>query len=259
MASLIFYDKAVALDRKQHQQLKLRHVANHYAFAAKTNSVLLAHTEFAEAARDYPIVFVKQGDGPFAAAALLGLRGDVNLMVGARGDWEAGTYVPAFVRRYPFVLATGEDAQTLTVCVDEGCAGLNRTRGEKLFQADGSETPYLQGIVEFLRLFHTEMQQTGALLAKLDALGLLSPKVISVEHDGQASHLDGLWMVDEQKLLTLEDAATLELVRSGAMGLIYAHFLSLKNVVRLAQRQGARQRVAAKTATPRSGDSAVVH
>jgi hypothetical protein len=163
-------------------------------------------------------------------------------MVGADGVWELGAYIPAFIRRYPFVLAGAEQAETLTVCLDEAYAGLGEKEGESLFNPDGTETTYLRNVIEFLRLFHAEMQRTNAFASKLAELGLLSSKVITVEFEGQKRNLEGLWLVDEQKLRALDDAQTLELVRSGYMGLIYAHFLSLSNVVRLARREDDRRK-----------------
>jgi hypothetical protein len=248
MASLIFYEKAVALDRNRHQNLKIQTKADHFSFSRITNSVFLAGSEFSEASHDYPIVFVGPENGPFTAVALVGLSGDDNLMVDAQGAWEAGTYIPAFIRRYPFVLAGAEQAETLTVCLDEAYAGLGQEEGEPFFNPDGTETTYLKNVIEFLRLFHAEMNRTNAFAGKLAQLGLLSSKVITVEFEGQKRNLEGLWLVDEQKLLALDDAQTLELVRSGYMGLIYAHFLSLSNFVRLARREDQRRKAQAALA-----------
>lgn len=245
MASLIFYERAVALDRNRHQNLKIRTKPDHFSFSRKTNSVFLAGSEFAEAAHDYPIVFVGTENGPFAAVALVGLSGDDNLMVGADGAWETGSYIPAFIRRYPFVLAGADQAETMTVCLDEAYAGLGLTEGESFFNQDGTETAYLKNVIEFLRLFHAEMHRTNAFASKLAQLGLLSSKVITVEFEGRKRNLEGLWLVDEQKLRALNDEQTLELVRSGYMGLIYAHFFSLSNVVRLARREDRRQKAEA--------------
>src|SRR4051812_28210580 len=133
---MLFYERAIALNRERHQKLRIEPAQNHFAFAAKTNAMLLASTELAEAARDYPIVFVGQEGGPFSLAALVGLRNNENLLVDKSGMWETGTYVPAFARRYPFVLAEGDDQSVLTVCVDETYTGLNEDRGEPLFDED---------------------------------------------------------------------------------------------------------------------------
>ncbi len=239
---MIFYEQAVALNRERHQKLKIQIKPEHFSFAAQTNSVLLAGSEFSEASRDYPIVFVGQEGGPFTVAVLVGLTGNENLMVSANGTWENGAYIPAFIRRYPFVLAGADDAESLTVCIDEAYSGLTNLAGEPLFSPEGGETEYLKNVVEFLRVFHAEMKRTSEFASRVAALGLLAPKVVSIEFEGVKKTLDGLWVIDEEKLNALDDAQTLELVRSGYMGLIYAHFFSLKNVARLAGRLDGRRK-----------------
>jgi len=215
MTTMLFYEKTVALNREAHQNLSIKIQPDHFAFAKKTNSVLLTAGEFPLAALDYPLVFVGQPGGPFTAVALLGLAADENLMVSAEGKWEPDTYIPAFVRRYPFVLAVDEANGNLTVCLDEAYAGWNQTEGQRLFEADGKDSDYLKNMVDFLRRFHAEMNQTNAFASRLAELGLLSSKVITLEHEGSKSTLDGLWVVDEQKLMALNDVQTLELARAG--------------------------------------------
>ena len=245
---MLFYERAIALNRERHQKLKLEPTPNHFAFSAKTNAMLLASTELAEAARDYPIVFVGQAGGPFTLAALVGLRNNENLLVDAAGKWEPGTYVPAFARRYPFVLAEGDDKSILTVCVDETYGGLNEERGEALFDAEGKETAYLTRVLDFLRAFHADMTRTRDFAQRLHELGLLSSKVVTIEQQraGQPERqvLEGLWIVDEEKLRAIDDARIVELFRNGYMGWVYAHLLSLGNVRRLAARLDRASRLA---------------
>ena len=245
---MLFYERAVALNRERHQKLRMNALPDHYAFAAKTNAVLLASTELAEAARDCPIVFVGPEGGPFALAALVGLRNDENLLVDDAGRWDPQTYVPAFARRYPFVLAEGEDKSVLTVCVDEAYSGLNEERGEALFEADGTESAYLKRVLDFLRAFHADMQRTRDFAARLNELGLLSSKVITIEQQraGKTERqlLEGVWVVDEEKLRGIDDQRVVEVFRNGYMGWIYAHLLSLGNVRRLAARLDRASRLA---------------
>ena len=245
---MLFYERAIALNRERHQNTRIEPLPNHFGFAAKTNAMLLASTELAEACRDYPIVFVGQEGGPFSLAALVGLRNNENLMIDAAGLWEQGSYVPAFARRYPFVLAEGEDKSQLTVCVDEAYAGLNEERGERLFEEGGKESPYLARVLDFLRAFHADMQRTRDFAARLNELGLLVSKVITIEQqrDGKPERqlLEGLWVVDEEKLRGIDDARIVEIFRNGYMGWVYAHLLSLGNVRRLSARLDKTSRVA---------------
>jgi hypothetical protein len=259
---MLFYERAVALNRERHQKLRIEPMPNHFAFAAKTNAMLLASTELAEASRDYPIVFVGAEGGPFSLAALVGLRNNENLMVDEAGLWDTGSYVPAFARRYPFVLAEGDDKSVLTVCVDEAYGGLNDARGDGLFDEGGKESPYLARVLDFLRAFHADMQRTRDFAARLNELGLLVSKVITIEQQrgGKTERqlLEGLWVVDEEKLRGIDDARIVEIFRNGYMGWIYAHLLSLGNVRRLAKRLDQASRVAEEgalqTTLPEGGD-----
>jgi hypothetical protein len=234
---LLIYERPIALSRERHQKLKLSVVANHFSFAAKTNAVPIASTEFAEAARDYPIVFVGTEGGPFSVAALVGLRDKENLMVDAQGKWAEGTYVPAFARSYPFVLAQiPDDKERLTVCVDEVYAGLSNTAGEALFDDKGLETPYMKKVLDFLQLFHVEAQRTMQFASRLKELGLLVPKTIDLDRNGVKRSIRGVWMVDEAKLRGIDDARILELFKLGYLHWIDAHLLSLGNLQRLTVR-----------------------
>jgi hypothetical protein len=234
---MIFYDKPVALNRERHRDLKLAPATGDFSFARHTNSLLIAATEVPDAALSYPVVFVGNPGGAFALAAMVGLRDQDNLFVTEGGAWDADSYVPAFARRYPFVLAEGDGADAeLTVCVDESFAGLGNEHGEPLFDADGKETPMLAGAVDFLRLFHAEMGRTHAFAQRLVELDLLVPKTIEVQQGGKKQVVDGIHIVDVEKLRALDDAALLALVRSGDMAIVDAHLLSLKQIGRLAAR-----------------------
>jgi hypothetical protein len=237
LTKLMFYERPVALNRERHQKLRLAIAPDHFRFAANTNAVPIMSTEFAEAARDYPIVFVGEEGGAFNVAALVGVRDRENLMVDEAGQWAKGAYVPAFARRYPFVLAKTGEGDKLTVCVDEVYPGLGLEKGEALFEADGKETPYLQRVLEFLQAFHGEAQRTADFAKRLKELGLLVPKVINVDRKGQPRQsLRGLWIVDPAKLRAIDDARVVELFRNSHLPWIEAHLLSLGNLTRLVAR-----------------------
>ncbi|QSA95792.1 SapC family protein [Methylococcus sp. EFPC2] len=236
MAQLMFYERPIALNRERHKDLRLKVVENHYAFARNTNALPITSTEFAEASRDYPIVFVGGADGSFNVAALVGLRDNENLLVDENGHWESGTYIPAFARRYPFVLATTDHDEQLTVCVDEVYPGLSHEEGQALFDEHGAESDYLKQLLQFLQLFHAEAQRTSVFANRLKELGLLEPKVIHVERNGKKQTIQGLWTVDAQRLRGIDDARVTELFRSGYLSWIEAHLISLGSLPRLVAR-----------------------
>ena len=168
--------------------------------------------------------------------AVLGLRADENLFVSpSPGKWEA-RYVPAFVRRYPFVLADLQQGKQ-GVCLDMAFSGLNDAGGEALFAPDGRETPFLQNAIQFLNQFQAETVRTAAFCQRLAQAGVLVEMNARTDlADGSTVLLNGLQVVDEQKLLKLPDATLLEFFRAGEMSWIYAHLVSLGNLNALAEK-----------------------
>jgi SapC len=239
MPTLLFYQKPVVLNRETHKALKIRSVPS-YAYAAGINSVPLTSNEFASAARQLPILFVPDTNGNPNPVALLGLHRDENLFVDADGRW-ADAYIPAFIRRYPFVLIQGAKPEELTVGIDAAYPGFNTEVGEPMFGEDGTEGPGLKRAIEFLNAYRIEAQRTQDLAAQLKRLDLLIPQTITVSRkDGTKSTLDGFTVVDEQRLAKLDDKEAVTLLRSGHLAWIYMHLLSLHNIADLSSRLDSR-------------------
>lgn len=240
MSAVMFYSKPVLLNRESHKHKKIS-PSSSFSFAAKANSLYMAGVEFVEACKEYPIVFTQVGSEKIVPVAILGLRDGENLFVGQDGKWAAG-YVPAFVRRYPFVLAELE-AKQMGVCIDEGYAGLNETEGEALFDSKGNNTPFLQNALDFLNRYQVEYVRTERFCMRLKDLGLLIQMNAKAElFDGTSLMVNGLMVVDERKLLQLTDAQALELYRSGELSWIYAHLVSLSNLNKLVDKLAAAKR-----------------
>jgi SapC len=259
MANKEFYKNPVLLNRDTHRNKRIQSAPD-YGFAAQANSLYLAAVEFADAAKEYPIVFTTQAGGRTVPMALLGLREDENLLLNAQGQWQ-GDYVPALIRRYPFVLAELGDGK-MGVCIDEGFSGLNETQGERLFDETGQDTPLLKQAVEFLNSYHREYLRTEAFCTALQEAGLLTPMDARAElTDGSKFLVNGLMVVDEKKLLAMPDDRALSMLRSGMLGWVYLHLASLTNLnkllTKLAQRKaGATKPAQRETARP---DTAVLN
>jgi hypothetical protein len=246
MAAVMFYEKPVLLNREAHRAKKIA-ASTSFAFAGKANSLYMAGVEFIEACKEYPIVFTQVGGDKIVPVAMLGLRENENLYVSADGKWAAG-YIPAFVRRYPFVLAE-MDGQQMGVCVDEGYAGLNEKSGEALFDDKGANTPFLQNALDFLNRYQVEYMRTDRFCQRLKDLGLLMEMNAKADlFDGTSFMVNGLMVVDERKLLQLGDAQALEIFRSGELSWIYAHLVSLSNLNRLVDKLADAKRASAAPA-----------
>ena len=210
------------------------------AFAAEAQSVMLTGSEYAEACKEYPIIFIKTPDAGVMSVALLGFRQSENLFVDASGNWSS-RYIPAYVRRYPFIISEiGPDQ--LVVCVDADCTGLNVAgEGERLFDEQGEATPYVNGMIQFMQDYQADFLRTKAFLDNLLQLDLLTESNAKIILKSGEEHLiNGIWLIDESKLAALPDDKLLMLARSGELGRIYAHLMSLSNLNQFSVRETQR-------------------
>jgi hypothetical protein len=237
MVQLAFYERIEALNSEQHQQLRYQRSDPPHAFARDTGTVPLAGVEIPDACRDYPIVFAgpKESLGP---VAILG-SGQRNVFVARYGHWETGLYVPAFVRRYPFVLAQQEGGEDLTVCIDAAYPGLSTEAGEPLFDADGEKTPFLQRTVQFLAEYNAEVERTKAFTARLQELGLLTRRDMQITGAGGTARLRGLAVPDEEAVDALTADQRSQLDADGHLMWLHALLISQRNYEKIAVRMEA--------------------
>jgi len=230
----LIYENATPVSKARHAKWSVKTGAD-YSFARRLNAVPLTVVEFAAASREFPIVFVKSGD-TYTASALLGLRDNENLFVGEDGQW-LGKYVPAFIRRYPFVLAQGPKEGRFTLCIDETSelAG-EAVDGEQLFDDEGVETTYFKDILGFNTQWERASQVTAALCKRLMEHDLLDDVVIRYPlPNGQKASIQGFATVDKEKLQALGKGPAQDLLAKGDLESVYAHLLSLRSVEGLSE------------------------
>lgn len=234
---LLFYRDAVPVSKEQHADFCIDTTQN-YSFASGVNSVPLTATEFPFAARDYVIVFA--GAETPMPAAIVGVQQNRNLFVAEGGQWQ-GRYIPAFVRRYPFVFSSDEQNSTFTLCVDKEFQGLNQEgRGERLFDEQGENSPYLERMLNFLQEYQVQFQRTQAFCEKLKQLELLESMQAQISlPTGSQQSLTGFQVVSRDRLKALEGKHLEELAKTDALELTYLHLQSLNNFAAMAERAGA--------------------
>ena len=235
------YRGMTPLDRAAHKGLRMRTDYALVSQAAGLNSVFLNAIEFADACREFPIVFVRAGQGqdgkpaPLMPLAVMGLVQGENLFV-EEGRW-LGEYSPAYLRRYPFAMARLDDGDQLAVCIDEQWEGFDAS-GEPLFTDAGEPTELLQNVVRFLESYESEVERTRRACDLLDAAGVLEPMRFEAQvGEGPKVEVEGFLAVNEEKLQKLPDAQVLELHRAGLLQLLEMHRLSLQNMARHAQKR----------------------
>jgi len=225
---LLIYERATPVSRRQHGDVSVRSTSS-YNFAGSVNSVPLMEAEFTSAAVEYSIVFAGT-EGDLVPAVLLGVRDGENVFVDSEGQW-LGKYIPAFVRRYPFVFSSADNGQNFTLYLDEEYAGLNQDgHGERLFDAGGEQTQYLKNVLTFLQAYQVQFRRTQAMCKKIQDLGLLDPMQAQVTlKTGQRMTLAGFWAVNRERLAALSAESLGDLAKSGDLERIYEHLWSMRN------------------------------
>ncbi|MDD2318051.1 MAG: SapC family protein [Desulfobacterales bacterium] len=224
------YQKPIYLNSVNHKFVKVAPVRN-YKFARESNSALIVGNDFQEAAKCFPVVFTKDPEGAIVPVAILGLKNNENLFVDENGSWRAGTYVPAYFRRYPFILAKSADQDgRFSVCVDSGYEGFGSEEGMQLFDGEGNQTEEFKKTVELLRVYQAQFDNTKNLIKILEEYQLFKEVAANITLPaGEKIGLGGLLMVNEEAMLKMEDEKALRLFRSGYLTLVYAHLSSLTN------------------------------
>jgi len=225
---LLIYTRAQAVSSQRHREWSVKSGGT-YEFAREVNSIPLTAVEFMSAAGEYPIVFAGS-DEQLMPLAVMGMRDKENLFIDADGKLDA-TYVPAFLRRYPFVFSSQDDGNNFTLCIDETFSGCNQENvGERLFDSEGEQTQYLKGVLAFLKEYQVHFARTQAFSKKLKELGLLEPMGAQfTQPSGEKLTLTGFYAVNRQKLKELPTEELEQLVKNDGMELIYLHLHSLRN------------------------------
>ena len=227
--NVLFYGKPEPLSVDAHGTLGVDPVEKPYGFVAQTNLVPLTVTEFAAATLSYPVIFIGDTRMPVAVMAL---RGGENLFVNDAGEFRPEAYIPAYVRRYPFVFANDDAQKRLILCVDRDAPFIRDGGATPLF-IDGKPSPYVEQAMEFCNNFELERQRTDAfvkLLTDLDLLDTREAVFTPRNTDGTPAapqKIAEYYAVSEDKLKALPAEKLAELRDNGALGQIYAHLVSL--------------------------------
>lgn len=244
----------VALDRIKHRQMRLDTSARDLGELRRMNAFFVAGAEFADACRDYPVVWVRagkddQGRDQVAPVVVFGIAAGENLCI--EGDSWRVRYVPAMLRLYPFAMARVSPTE-MVVCIDESWFGLSEGgAGQALFDADGSPSEFTRNLQRQLEQFEAEVERTRQAGDLLLRHGLLRDMRFDASMpDGSKVGVDGFLCVDEAKLAALPDADLLALSRNGLIALIHAHQISLGNMTRLAEWHHQRHPAQPAAATP---------
>ncbi|PXA95837.1 multidrug transporter [Nostoc sp. 3335mG] len=245
----LFYNDLQPLSSQVHADWRVR-PTDRAKFLANHHAIPLTVEEFPQAQRFMPIIF---SSGPDAVPlALFGLNEGVNVFFDEEGQLtqvirdEQGTviesnfYVPAYIRRYPYLLARLQpNSEELSLCFDPTADTIGAfEEGDKLFDGD-QPSELTKAILEFNRQFEEAGQRTAQFVKELQDLDLLMEGEVSIQADGSSQPFvyRGFSMVNEEKLNQLRGDQLRKIVQSGMLPLIYAHLFSLSQIREIFARQ----------------------
>jgi hypothetical protein len=237
----LFYKDLMPLNLRDHEKWFSRR-SETADWLIGQHAVPLTAEEFTLAQRYYPIVF-SSGDNP-VPLALFGLNEGVNIFVDEKGKFSTDEfYIPAYARRYPFMLAkidSGTD--TMTLCFDptSGLLG-DFKKGDKLFEDGGTPSEYTQSMLKFCEDFENAGMRPPAFRDELKKADLLMEGEVAITQEGleQPFIYRGFQMINREKLAEMRGDQLRTWNQNGMLSLIYAHLFSLDLMRMLFSRQTA--------------------
>lgn len=219
----LFYKNPMPLDAKVHAKLALKKDFG-LGFTRGINAVPVNLIEMPQICHFYPIAF--SPDGNATPVAILGLRDSENLFLQDNGNWE-DAYIPAYIRRYPFIFSEMPGGDQLTLCIDNDPNVLSENGDQKFFDKDGKPTDLAKNALEFCKSYHAAAQQTMEFSRALAESGLLVEREAQISIVGNKRiNFSGFKIIDEQKLAGMDDKKFLEWRKKGWLPFLYAHLFS---------------------------------
>ncbi len=220
----LFYKNPVPLDAKAHAKLGLKKNFG-FGFTKGVNAVPLNLIEMPQICHFYPIAF--SPDNNATPVAILGLRDNENLFLKKDGSWEQGAYIPAYIRRYPFIFSELPGGDQLTLCVDVNDDTTEENTDQGFFNAEGKPSDLSNNALEFCKSYHAAAQQTLEFSKALAESGILVEREAQINVAGNRRiNFSGFKIIDEQKFAALDDKTFLDWRAKGYLPFIYAHLFS---------------------------------
>ena len=227
----LFYKSPEAVSPERHGDKGLA-LSGDLGFAANAIVIPIMAAEMPSAMRSYPIVF---SGTDFMPMVITGIKDSENLFVGSDGKWAEPHYVPAYVRRYPFILAGGENDERLALCIENDPArlvkiGAKPKENVKPLFEDSGQGEVIKSALSFCEQYQGMFVKTRQIMKVIVDSGLLVERTSKITlGDGQTFNITGFHLVDEAKLLALSDEEFLKLRKADALATIYCQLASMNS------------------------------
>jgi len=225
------FKSIVPITLENHKNKKVK-PNNGFEFAKEINLAAIMVHEFSRASSIYPIVFLEDKEkDEFKPVVLLGLEENENLFIND-DKWDA-SYIPAIIRKYPFVLANIGDNDNYTVCIDEQSDFISEDDGESLFNEDGTASEAIERVKKYLGELQQMANFTEEFCKYFQGKNMFTPLNMKVRVGSEIKNLSGAYVLNEERLNNLSDDAYLEMRHKNYLSVVYSHLSSLSQIERL--------------------------
>ena len=230
------------LTKEQHGDMGISRPDRPFGFAEGVRAIPLTISETAAAMKHFPIIFADTKTP--LPLAVVGLIDEANLFVDDNGEWAEGVYVPGYLRRYPFALATDKQSDPqnprMAIIVDEAYDGMKKG-GDLPFFENGEPSGAMQQAMEYCQQYERDRLMTQAFADTLAKYDLLAEQVAQFTPEGgEAKPFARYNGVEEDRLKNLSDAQFIELRKSNILPILYAQLMSMGNWRALMDRRARR-------------------
>jgi len=236
---LFLFERPELLNKEQHGNLGVSPPAAPCKFCANVAAIPLTASEIPAAVKDYPVVFLSAEEP--VPLAVVGLIDQLNLFVDENGKWADDTYIPGYVRRYPFAIASETGGERLAIVVDTAYDGIVPGGETPLFD-NGEPTQATQQAIEFCKAYETDRRMTDQFVQLVKDSGLVKPQAAQYtpRDSSEPKPFAQYFGVDEQGMNELTDEQFLILRKSNILPFLYAQLMSLGNWRNLLMRRAKR-------------------
>jgi hypothetical protein len=233
--NVMMYENPQPLVKDKHAKFGVQQVKKPFEFMEKTHFMPITAPEFGSAASSFPIIFAGEDKTPLA---VMGIRQNENLFV-TEGQFDNNYYMPAFARRYPFVLAGDTANDRFVVCIDEKAECVTKKNPTQAFFDGDEPSQFTNEAFEFLKQFEQDRRATEAMITRFKELDLFEQKVMNFQGnnaDGtpaEKQKIADYFAITDEKLRGLDAKTVKEFTDNGFLSVAYAHMISLGNWQRL--------------------------
>lgn len=227
----LFYRKPQVLRFEDHKAMGLVG-SQDFSFTAEATAIPLSVSEFMPSIRHYPIVFV--GDKEPSPVAIVGLKQGRNLMLEEGGAWAAHTYIPAYIRRYPFILVQSPDQDTRYLAYDSESGRIkplaDAPDAAPIFNEDGTASKAVEPMLHLCEAYHQHRAQDTAFLKAISEADILVARHVDMDFPDKSRYrLDGFSVIDIERYRALPARTLKQWTEKGWTDAIALHLASAQN------------------------------